>query len=104
MHNGVTLAGPALAERLRGLESDLRNRGIARMDVFGSRARGDHARDSDVDLLIDLDPRQPFTLLDLVRLERWLCGELGLAAHVETWSSVPDYAKAELEGEAVPVF
>ena len=34
---------------------ELRNRGARRVILFGSRARGDHRYNSDIDLAVDLD-------------------------------------------------
>lgn len=39
--------------RLRALEPAIRAHGITRLAVFGSRVRGDHRPDSDLDILID---------------------------------------------------
>ncbi len=94
----------SLVPRLRELEADLRRRGIVRLDVFGSRARGDFKSDSDVDLLIGLAPGQRFTLIDWAHLERLLSDTLGIETHLSTWRSVPPAIKDELEQEAVRVF
>jgi uncharacterized protein len=56
---------------------DIRSRGITRMALFGSTARGDAGPSSDVDLLIEVDPRVKFTLVDLAGLERLLTILLG---------------------------
>lgn len=39
--------------KLRALEPQIRAHGITRLAVFGSRVRGDHRPDSDLDILID---------------------------------------------------
>jgi predicted nucleotidyltransferase len=41
---------------LRKHESSLRARGVRHAALFGSRARGDHRPDSDIDILIDIEP------------------------------------------------
>jgi uncharacterized protein len=55
---------------------DIRRRGVTRLALFGSTARGEAGPASDVDLLIEVDPRARFTLVDLVGLERFLIGLL----------------------------
>ena len=40
--------------RLKEMEPALRARGITRLQMFGSRARGDNREDSDLDLLVEL--------------------------------------------------
>ena len=45
--------------------------------MFGSVARGQAWPDSDVDVLIDIDPAAPFDLLDLVRIKMLLTDRIG---------------------------
>ena len=73
---------PALAERervlgiLRAHAPAIRARGVMRLGLFGSMARGEASPDSDVDLLIEVDPEVTFTLVELAGLERFLRGLL----------------------------
>jgi predicted nucleotidyltransferase/DNA-binding XRE family transcriptional regulator len=56
-----------LAGILRRLQADvprLRRLGVTRLSIFGSTARGTARADSDVDLLLELDPRRKLDLLD----------------------------------------
>jgi len=43
----------ALIAILKTYDAPLRNNGATGLYIFGSRARGDHRRDSDLDLFID---------------------------------------------------
>jgi predicted nucleotidyltransferase len=61
---------------LRAHADDIRRRGVTRLALFGSTARGEAGPSSDVDLLIEVDPHARFTLVDLVGLERYLTGLL----------------------------
>ncbi len=78
-----TLAPVALAERervlriLRAHEAELRALGVARLWLFGSLARGDAARRSDVDVLVSVPPARRFSLLDLAEVRAELCELLG---------------------------
>lgn len=71
---------PQLAEvvaRLREHAPEMRERGVIRLWVFGSVARGDAGVDSDVDLAIDVDEDDAhFSLITLASLvhdaEEWL--------------------------------
>jgi predicted nucleotidyltransferase len=42
--------------KLKAREADLRAQGVAHAALFGSIARGDGSPDSDIDILVDLDP------------------------------------------------
>jgi hypothetical protein len=61
---------------LRAHAEDIRGRGVTRLALFGSIARGEAGPSSDVDLLIEVDPHARFTLVDLAGLERFLAGLL----------------------------
>jgi predicted nucleotidyltransferase len=67
--------------------------------VFGSVARGGDSPDSDVDLLVDLDPAaSPLDLLDLgCELE----DELGVKVDVGTPASLRSFLRDEVLAEAV---
>ena len=76
-----TTTTSGLAERviatLRAHEAELRRAGIRHLSLFGSVARGDARADSDVDLLVDLDPEARIGLFALGALERRLAELVG---------------------------
>lgn len=74
----------ATLERLQGLEEELRRRGVASLALFGSVARGEAKPDSDIDLLIDIAPGYPFSLVDLAALQNFRSDLLGRKADVVT--------------------
>ena len=47
----------AILARLREHEPGLKARGVTHAALFGSRARGDNRPESDIDIMIDFDPR-----------------------------------------------
>jgi uncharacterized protein len=74
----------ALVRGLRVHADEIRQQGVVSLAIFGSRARGDERRDSDLDVLVATDPERPFTLYELVRVERLLGRLTGLDVHVST--------------------
>lgn len=69
--------------------------------VFGSVARGEERPDSDVDVLVTLEPGR--TLLDLARLELRLEGLLGRPVDVVTEAGLREPVRAAALRDAVPV-
>ena len=53
-----------IIETLQRHEADLRAQGVAHAALFGSVARGDDRPDSDIDILVDLDPAIVVTMVD----------------------------------------
>jgi len=80
---------------LTRLESELRAHGVVRLAIFGSRARGDHRPDSDLDVLIDVEPGRKFSLLDVVGVSHIISDRLGIPANIFMRRSLqPDMAAA----------
>ena len=67
---------------LRQARHDLQARfPITRMALFGSYARGDQHEDSDVDILVDVDPSIGLKFISLAEeLERLLCKPVELVS------------------------
>jgi len=59
----------ATLEMLRAYQAELRLAGVRHAAVFGSVARGDAVVNSDVDVLVELDPAAHVSLYDLVGIE-----------------------------------
>lgn len=96
------MAPPSLAE-LRGRREEIiaaaHRRRASRVRVFGSDARGDAGDDSDVDLLVDLEPGR--NLMDLGGLLMDLRDLLRCDVHVATQSALRPRVAARAMGEAI---
>lgn len=59
---------------LKSHEPELRHRGVMRAALFGSVARGDNRPDSDIDIMIEVDPEAHITVFDYVGLKEYIAG------------------------------
>jgi predicted nucleotidyltransferase len=73
--------------------------GARNVRVFGSMARGDDRKDSDVDLLVEIEPGR--TLLDLIALEQDLEELLGRPVEVLTDGGLGPYLQQRILAEGV---
>lgn len=62
-----------IIERIRVHEVELSALGVDHLSLFGSSARGDAGPDSDIDIVIDVDPSRRFSLLDQAGVRLFLC-------------------------------
>ena len=75
--------------------------GATRVRLFGSFARGTARPDSDLDLLIDLDPSRD--LLDVVAIKQDLEELLGRHVHVVTEAAINQRIRDAVLKDAVPL-
>jgi predicted nucleotidyltransferase len=66
-------------EVLRTHEPELRRMGVKHVAVFGSVARGEARAESDIDVLVDLDPETPIGLFEYAGLRLHISHLLGKA-------------------------
>ena len=85
------------AHRLAILELATRH-GAHNVRVFGSIARGEDRPDSDVDLLVDVEPGR--SLLDVIALEQDLEALLGRPVDVQTDGGLSPYLQQRILAEA----
>ena len=62
------LSREELIAELRVLRPAFERQAVTHMALGGSRARQDNRPDSDVDLLIDVDPGRKFSLVEIARI------------------------------------
>ena len=75
--------------------------GASNIRVFGSVARGEANGDSDIDLLVDLEPGR--SLLDHIGLIQDLADLLGRSVDVATPSALHERIKDRVMQDAVPL-
>lgn len=93
-----------IVEKLKTLRPDLLAEGVTHVALFGSRARGDHSRKSDLDLLLDVDPSSRFSILNLVGVEQIVEAATGIPANAFMRRSLDDSFRASIKNDIVEVF
>ena len=89
---------------LRAQAGELRRRGVRRLRLTGSVARGEAGLDSDVDLLAEIDRAAVarFSLLDVAGLELDLAEALGREVQIVTALDQPHpLVRAGMESQAI---
>ena len=72
--------------------------------MFGSVARGEAGSGSDIDVLVDLDSRQPMGVFEYARLKLFLEELLGGPVDVVNRKTVKPLLKDAILGDAVNAF
>ena len=60
--------------RLREHEAALRARGVCHAALFGSRARGENRSDSDIDIMLELDPAARISVFNYAGSKDYIAG------------------------------
>jgi predicted nucleotidyltransferase len=81
----------------------LKNNGIKKAGIFGSYARGEQNKKSDIDILIELDEKSKFSLFDLAGLEMELKKILKIDVDVLTYKSIHSLLKERILSEEVKI-
>jgi len=90
--------------KLRTHEQQLKEAGIVRLSLFGSTARNDAGRDSDVDLLAAFDESRRLSLLDVIHIENQLDDLLGCSVDLSGEGMLKPHVQKSVETEAVRAF
>jgi uncharacterized protein len=90
--------------RLRENEAALKARGVTHAAVFGSRARGDNRPDSDIDIMIDIDPEAPVGVWEYAGLKRYIASLFDGPVDVIDRGALKPYVRPPAEGDAVYAF
>jgi hypothetical protein len=91
-------------ETLRRSEQALRARGVRRAALFGSVARGDNRPQSDVDIMIEIDPAAHLTIYDYADLKDYISGLFDGRVDVVNRDSLKAYIRPAATADAVYAF
>jgi predicted nucleotidyltransferase len=89
---------------LRAHERELRHRGVLHAALFGSVARGEEKPDSDIDILIELEPEAPIGLFEYVGIEQYLGDVLKRPVDVANREGLKAFVRPSAERDAIYAF
>ena len=86
---------------LKDHEGEIRARGVTRLALFGSIVRNEARPDSDVDVVVDIEPGRKFSLIDHASLRVLLCDIFGCEADVVIREDLRSRFRDEVERDTV---
>jgi len=78
--------------------------GVRKLWLFGSRARGDHREDSDIDVLVDIAPDVAFSLHNLVGVQHIIEDATGLPTQATMKDSLKPRVAERISDDLLEVF
>ncbi len=94
----------AILAQLRANEAALRARGVVHAALFGSRARGDNRPDSDIDIMIDFDPKAVRDVYAYAGLKLYIASLFDDPVDVVNQHGLKPYVRPNATADAVYAF
>src|SRR6185437_2861167 len=89
---------------IRGNSEAIKAEGVTKLAIFGSRARGDSRPDSDIDILIEVEPDASFSILNLIGVEHIIEDATGLQTQATMRRSIPSRFAQRIADDILEVF
>jgi predicted nucleotidyltransferase len=90
--------------RLRENEAALRNRGVRHAALFGSCARGEERPDSDVDIMIEVDPTARIGVYEYVAIKDYIASLFDTRVDVVRRDRLKPYVGPGAAADAIYAF
>jgi uncharacterized protein len=89
---------------IRAAAPALKAEGVTSLAIFGSRARGDARPDSDLDVLVEVDPDSRFSMLDLIGVEYIIRDATGLEVQATMRGSLEPRMAQRIADDIIEIF
>jgi hypothetical protein len=89
---------------LQAHQAELHRRGVRHVALFGSLARGEGTRTSDIDILVELDPEASAGLFEYVGITQYLADLFPTRVDVANRSSLKPLVRPTIERDAIYAF
>lgn len=90
--------------RLREREADLRAQGVTHAALFGSVARDEHRSDSDIDIMVEIDPDARMDLFRYVGIVQYIEELFPVRVDVANRDGLKTLIRPHVERDAVYAF
>ena len=90
--------------RLRENDAALRKRGVRHAALFGSCARGEERPDSDVDIMIEVDPSARIGVYEYVAIKDYIAGLFDTRVDVVRRDRLRPFVRHAATGDAIYAF
>ena len=96
--------GQEILAKLRENKSSLRARGVRHAALFGSCARGDNRPDSDIDIMIEVDPAARIGVYEYVALKEYIAELFDGPVDVVSREGLKPYVRPAATTDAIYAF
>ncbi len=90
--------------KLKNAEVDLQSRGVLHAALFGSTARGEERPDSDIDVMVEIDPAACVGIYEYVSLVRTITEMFPERVDVSNRAALKHYIRPRAERDAIYAF